>query len=101
MGIQAVVVFIGLLFGLAAGVLAGTWYGDSPLAGWLAVGSVPVVWGVMHLIERVIGREIWYYTAPYPYSPMQATAKDGASAVQNAADRFHLGVPREQIRLAA
>jgi hypothetical protein len=59
MGIQAVVVFIGVAFALASGVVAGAWYGDSPLAGWLAVGSVPVLWGRMYVIERVTGGEIW------------------------------------------
>jgi hypothetical protein len=63
MRIQAVVVFIGLLLALAAGVFAGGWYGASPVAGWLAVGSVPVVWGLLHLIERAMGREIWHYSA--------------------------------------
>lgn len=46
MGIQAVVVFIGLVFALAIGAVAGTWYESSRLAGWLAIGSVPVLWGL-------------------------------------------------------
>jgi hypothetical protein len=83
MGIQALVVFIGLGFALAVGVVAGTWYASSPLAGWLAISSVPVMWGLMYFIERVTGREIWHYTAPYPYPSMQAGASRDETAVRN------------------
>jgi hypothetical protein len=101
MGIQAVVVFIGLVFALALGVVAGTWYASSPLAGWLAIGSVPVLWGLMHLIERVTGREIWHYRAPYPYSSMQAAGKKGETAAKDTHGRSATDVAPEQIRRAA
>ena len=100
MGIQAVVVFIGVAFALAAGVLAGAWYGDSPLAGWVAVGSVPVLWGLMYVIERVTGREIWRYTAPYPYSSMQAASR-GKTAVRNVPELDGVDVAPQKYPLAA
>ena len=100
MGIQAVVVFIGVAFALAAGVLAGAWYGDSPLAGWVAVGSVPVLWGLMYVIERVTGREIWRYTAPYPYSSMQAASR-GETAVRNVPELDGDDVAPQKYPLAA
>ena len=100
MGIQAVVVFIGVAFALAAGALAGAWYGDSPLAGWVAVGSVPVLWGLMYVIERVTGREIWRYTAPYPYSSMQAASR-GETAVRNVPELDGVDVAPQKYPLAA
>ena len=101
MGIQAVVVFIGLVFALAIGVVAGTWYASSRLAGWLAIGSVPVLWGLLYFIERVIGRDIWHYTAPYPYWSMQTAGKNGETVAQGAPGRSETVVPTQQIRLAA
>ena len=101
MGIQAVVVFIGVAFALALGVLAGAWYGDSPLAGWLAVGSASVLWGLMYVIERVTGREIWRYTAPYPYSSMEAAAPRGETAVRNVPELDGVDVAPQKYPLAA
>ena len=71
MGIQALVVFIGLTIALMGGVLAGTFEVGARLAGWLAIGLVPVMWTLLYLTERMIGREIWHYTAPYPYRWME------------------------------
>jgi len=101
MGIQAVAVFIGLLFALGIGVVAGTCYASSRLAGWLAIGSVPVLWGLLYFIERVIGRDIWHYTAPYPYWSMQTAGKNGETVAQDAPRRSETVVPTQQIRLAA
>jgi hypothetical protein len=101
MRIQAVVVFIGLLLALAAGVFAGGWYGASPVAGWLAVGSVPVVWGLLHLIERAMGREIWHYSAPYPYPWMHAAATDGENAAQAMPESESADLASEQYAQAA
>jgi hypothetical protein len=102
MGIQAVVVFIGVVLALAVGIFAGTWYVNSALVGWLAIGLVPVMWGLMHLVERLIGRGIWNYTAPYPYSSMKgaAAANNAGTPVQDAAPRSDAEVP-ELVRLAA
>jgi hypothetical protein len=38
----------------------------------LIVGFVPVVWGVSRLFERLTGRDMWRFTAPYPYRGMCA-----------------------------
>ena len=71
MGIQVLVVFVGLIIALSVGVLAGMLELSAPLLGWLAIGLVPLLWTLLYLTERVIGREIWHYTAPYPYGWMQ------------------------------
>ena len=101
MGIQALVVFIGLTVALIAGVLAGTWEGGARLAGWLAVGLVPVMWTLLYLIERVTGRQIWHYTAPYPYRWMEVATVTQPSRQQTASEPELNGVEAEEIRLAA
>lgn len=101
MGIQALVVFIGLTIALVTGVLGGTLEIGARLAGWLAIGLVPVMWTLLYLTERVIGREIWQYTAPYPYRSMQVAAVAEASRLQTAPERELTGVESEDIRLAA
>ena len=101
MGIQAVVVFVGLLAALAAGGIAGARDIAAPLTGWLAIALVPAVWGLLHLIERRIGRRIWHYTAPYPYSWMQEPAKNREARVEAGAGCAVLDVSPEESRLAA
>jgi hypothetical protein len=32
----------------------------------LIVGFVPVMWAVSYAIERLTGRDIWHFSAPYP-----------------------------------
>ena len=82
MGIQALVVFIGLTIALIAGVLSGTSEVNARLAAWMAIAVVPVMWRLLYLTERVIGREIWQYTAPYPYRRMEAESGTEAPRLQ-------------------
>ena len=63
MGVQAVVVFIGLTIALSVGI-AGTLKVRAPHPGWPVIGLLPTMWALLYLTERVIGREIWQYTAP-------------------------------------
>jgi len=37
----------------------------------LIVGFVPVMWGVSLLFERLTGRDMWHFHAPYPYRWMR------------------------------
>ena len=101
MGIQALVVFVGLTIALTLGVLAGTLEVGAPLAGWLVIGLVPVLWALLYVTERVTGREIWQYTAPYPYRWMEAAGATEASRLQAAPERELTEVEAENIRLAA
>jgi len=100
-GIQVLVVFAGLSIALSVGVLAGMLELSAPLVGWLAIGLVPVLWTLVHLTERVIGREIWHYTAPYPYREVQVATTAEASQPESAPERQLAGVAAEDIRLAA
>jgi hypothetical protein len=59
---------------LMVGVLVGTLEASVRLAGWLAIGLVPVVWTLLYLTERMIGRDIWHYAAAYPYRRMEEIA---------------------------
>ncbi|HKT79117.1 MAG TPA: hypothetical protein VJP86_02770 [Vicinamibacterales bacterium] len=85
MGIQSLVVYIGIVAALGVGILLGTSGASPRAAGFAVLGFVVVMWAVTHLIERLIRRGIWHYSAPYPYRSMQgetpeakpaATAKD-------------------------
>ena len=101
MGIQVLVVFIGLIIALSVGVLAGMLEVGAPVVGWLAIVLVPVLWTLLYVIERVIGRGIWHYTAPYPYRWMQVATIAEASHLETAPERDLTDVEAEDIRLAA
>ena len=100
MGIQVLVVFVGLIIALLVGVLAGMLELSAPLVGWLAIGVVPFLWTLLYLTERVIGREIWHYTAPYPYGWMQVETVMEASHPESA-PKHELAAEADHIRLAA
>jgi hypothetical protein len=55
----------------------------------------------LYLTERVIGREIWQHTAPYPYRSMQVATVADVSHLATAPERASTGVEAEDIRLAA
>ena len=101
MGIQVLVVFAGLSIALSVGVLAGMLELSAPLVGWLAIGSVPVMWTLLYLTERVIGRDIWHYTAPYPYRSMEVATVAEASHPEATPERKLTGAEAEDVRLAA
>jgi hypothetical protein len=44
---------------------------------------VPVMWAIMYLLERVLGREIWQYSAPYPYRWMEDDDDDTATGTSH------------------
>ena len=74
---------------------------SAPLVGWLAIGSVPVLWTLLYLTERLIGREIWHYTAPYPYRRMQVANVAEAPHLESVPERELAGAEVEDVRLAA
>jgi hypothetical protein len=66
MGIQALVVFVGIVAALAVAALGVGRFDNLSGAGWLALGMVPFAWVLLRLVEQLIGRDIWHYAAPYP-----------------------------------
>ena len=67
MGIQTLVVFIGVAAALCVGLLTAASGASLRAAGFVAVGLVPLMWALTDLIEKVVGQDIWHYSAPYPY----------------------------------
>jgi hypothetical protein len=100
-GVQTLVVFVGLAIALLVGILVGTLEVSVGPVGWLIIGTVPVVWGLLYVTERLIGRPIWHYTAPYPYRWMEDAAVSEASRLQTAPERGRTRESAEEIRLAA
>jgi hypothetical protein len=70
-GIQALVVSVGIVAALVLGIW-GASFDNLNGAGWLVIAVVPAVWAAVRLTERLIGRDIWEYTAPYPDTSMLA-----------------------------
>jgi hypothetical protein len=94
-GIQAVVVFVGLGIAMLVGALAGTLAIGGRTAAWLAIGVAPLIWVFLSVTARAIGRPIWQYTAPYPYRWMEVTSVPRPPAIPQRA------VDEREIRLAA
>jgi hypothetical protein len=81
MGIQTLVVFIGVATAVGVGLLT-VLSGASPrAAGLIAVGFALLMWALTGLIERLIGHEIWQYSAPYPYRGMDVAPSNDRPAV--------------------
>jgi hypothetical protein len=86
MGIQTLVVVIGVASALGVGVLTAASGMSLRSAGLIAVSLVPLLWAVTYVIERIIGRDIWDYAAPYPYRWMDVTPTDETPAETTEAD---------------
>jgi hypothetical protein len=97
MGIQSFVVFIGVAAALGVGVLTSASGASGTTAGLIVVGFVALMWALTHTIERLIGRHIWHYSAPYPYRGMEVAPIDVKPAETNESageesddDRYYL-----------
>jgi hypothetical protein len=86
MGIQTLVLFIGVASALGVGLLTAASGASLRSAGLIALGFVPLMWAVTFVIERIIGRDIWDYAAPYPYRWMDVTPTDEKPAETTEAD---------------
>jgi hypothetical protein len=42
-------------------------------------GIAPLLWGASHLIERLTGRDLWHFSAPYPYRWMREASEPAMS----------------------
>ena len=67
---RAVFVLTTVAVALALGVAAAA-SESRLLTRMLIVGFVPVIWAVLHAIERGTGRDMWHFSAPYPYWRMR------------------------------
>lgn len=61
---RAVFVFATVVIALLLGIVAAA-SESHLLIRALIVGYIPAMWGVSHLIERVTGRDMWDFSAPY------------------------------------
>jgi hypothetical protein len=101
MGIQTLVAFIGVATALAVGLLTAASGVTLKAAGFIALGFVPVMWALTHLTERVIGHEIWHYSAPYPYRWMDVAPLDDKPAATTQSGEEELDDERRSLVEAA
>ena len=100
MGIQSFVVFIGIAAALGVGLIASAAGVSGTTAGLIALGFVPLMWALTHTIERVVGRDIWHYAAPYPYRGMDAAPADVKPAETSESEGEELHDERRYLRAA-
>ena len=71
-----------IVLALALGISAGI-SESRLLTRALIIGFAPAVWAASYVIERLTGRDMWHFTAPYPY-PWMRESGDAASTPPNA-----------------
>jgi hypothetical protein len=59
-----------LVLALALGIIAGI-SESRLLTRALIIGFAPAVWAASLIVERLAGRHMWHFTAPYPYRWMR------------------------------
>jgi hypothetical protein len=53
-----------IVLALVLGVIAGA--SDNRLiTRAVFIGFVPAIWAALHVLERLTGRDMWHFTAPY------------------------------------
>ena len=62
---------------LALGIIAGI-SESRLLTRVLIIGFAPAIWAALHVVERLTGRDMCHFTAPYPY-PWMRESGDAAS----------------------
>ncbi|HEY7170584.1 MAG TPA: hypothetical protein VH417_07035 [Vicinamibacterales bacterium] len=63
---RAVFVLTTVVLAIALGIIAGA--SESRfLTRALVAGFVPTIWVASQVIERLTGRDLWHFKAPYPY----------------------------------
>ena len=63
---RATFVLSTIVLALALGIIAAA-SESRLLTRALIIGFVPAMWGLAHLVERLTGRDLWHFSAPYPY----------------------------------
>ena len=59
-----------IVLALGLGVIAGV-LESRLLTRALIIGFAPAVWAASHVVEGLSGRDLWHFTAPYPYPWMR------------------------------
>src|SRR3954462_9801584 len=70
---RTVFVLTTVVLALALGIIAGI-SESRLLTRALIIGFAPVMWAASHLVERLTGRDMWHFLAPYPYPWMRESA---------------------------
>lgn len=55
---------------LALGIIAGV-SENRLLTGALVIGLAPAIWAASYVVERLTARDMWHFSAPYPYRWMR------------------------------
>jgi len=66
-----------IVLALALGIIAGI-SESRVLTRALIIGFVPAIWAASYVVERLTGRDMWHFTAPYPYSWMRESGDAAA-----------------------
>src|SRR3954462_2890991 len=82
---RTVFVLTTVVLALALGIIAGI-SESRLLTRALIIGFAPVMWCASHLVERLSGRNMWHFLAPYPYPWMRESA-GSASTLPSAVGR--------------
>jgi hypothetical protein len=92
-----------IVLALALGIIAGI--SDSRLlTRVLIIGFAPAVWAASAAIERLAGRDMWHFTAPYPYRWMRDsgdTAPKPPNSVEKPVDTIVETDDRSTLPMAA
>jgi hypothetical protein len=72
---RAAFVLTSVVVGLALGVVAAGWE-SRVLVAVLITGLMAAIWALLNTLERVRGRDMWDFTAPYPYRWMRERGED-------------------------
>ena len=70
-----------IVLALALGIIAGI-SESRLLTRVLIIGFAPAVWAASHVVERLRGRDMWHFTAPYPYPWMAREWRRGIDAAE-------------------
>jgi hypothetical protein len=71
-----------IVLALALGIIAGV-SESRLLTRGVIIGFAPAIWAASHVVERLTGRDMWHFTAPYPY-PWMRESGEAASTVPSA-----------------
>ena len=63
-------VLTAIVLALALGVVAGV-SESRVLTRTLIIGFAPAIWVASRMLERLTGRDMWHFAAPYPYRWMR------------------------------
>jgi hypothetical protein len=63
-----------IVLALVLGIIAGI-SESRLLTRALIIGFAPAIWAASHVAERLTGRDMWHFTAPYPYPWMRERAE--------------------------